>query len=184
MAGNGEVQSRHAICAVDTMLVIEKVNFELKTLKRIAKEIQDSKMHAEVGFFKEAKYSDGKSVAFIAYLNEFGDHNPPRPFMKRTTEQRRNEWTKLFGSRIKANGLSKQGIHDAFGAVGLQAVGDMKKVIKEWSPTDPRPNKPATIRAKARRARSGKGLIPINPETVLIDSGVMISSIQSRVKDE
>ena len=63
------------------------------------------------------------------------------------------------------------------------AVGDIKRTISEWNPSDPRYNKPETIRRKARRARGGKGLLPIDPYTALIDSGVMIKSVESRVTD-
>ena len=181
MAGYGKVQGGHEICALHTMLVVGKVDLRLKGLREFAKQIRDAKYVTKVGFFPQAKYADGKQVAYIAYLNEYGDHNPPRPFMKRTAEKRQNAWTKLFGYTLKTEGVSGQSIYRAHKKVGIVAEGDIKKTIHEWSPTDPRPNKPATIRRKAKRARGGKNLVPINPETVLIDSGVMISSVTSEV---
>ena len=169
---------------MDTMLVIKPLKFDLKKLDKYAKQIRDAKYKTEVGFFKEATYADGKQVAYIAYLNEFGDHNPPRPFMKRTAERCWDNWKKLFVSKLQNVVLNKDSIYAAHKAVGLQAEGDIKKTIQQWNPNDPRPNTKATIRRKARRARGGKNLVPINPETVLIDSGVMISSVHSKVSEK
>ena len=164
------------------MLVIKPIKFKLNGLEKKVKEIQNAKFKTEVGFFSWATYADGKKVAYIAYLNEFGDHNPPRPFMKRTADNRKEVWAKVFYNALK-NNLTRDGIYKAHKIVGMVAVGDIKQTITEWNPSDPRPNKPATIRRKARRARSGKNLVPINPETVLIDSGVMISSVESEVTE-
>ena len=165
------------------MLVIDKIDLRLKGLRKYVDQIRDAKFKTEIGFLKNATYPDGKQVAYIAYLNEFGDHNPPRPFMKRTVEKQLNKWTKLFSYTLKTEGVSKQSIYNAHKKVGIVAVGDVKKTISEWNPSDPRYNKPATIRRKARRARGGKGLVPIDPYTALIDSGVMIKSVESRVTD-
>lgn len=164
------------------MLVIKPIKFKLNGLEKKVKEIQNAKFKTEVGFFPRATYADGKKVAYIAYLNEFGDHNPPRPFMKRTADNRKEVWAKVFYNALK-NNLTRDGIYKAHKIVGMVAVGDIKQTITEWNPSDPRPNKPATIRRKARRARGGKNLVPINPETVLIDSGVMISSVESEVTE-
>jgi len=166
------------------MLVVETVNIKLEGLQKYVKQVKDAKFVTKVGFFPQATYADGKQVAYIAYLNEYGHHNPPRPFMKRTVEKRRNAWTNLFGYVLKTDGVNKDSIYKAHKQVGIVAVGDMKKTIQEWSPSDPRKNAPSTIRAKARRARGGKGMVPINPETVLIDTGVMIRSINHEVVSE
>ena len=164
------------------MLVIKPIKFKLNGLEKKVKEIENAKFQTEVGFFSDATYADGKKVAYIAYLNEFGDHNPPRPFMKRTADNQKEVWAKVFYNALK-NNLTRDGIYKAHKIVGMVAVGDIKQTITEWNPSDPRPNKPATIRRKARRARGGKNLVPINPETVLIDSGVMISSVESEVTE-
>lgn len=164
------------------MLVIKPIKFKLNGLEKKVKEIENAKFRTEVGFFPRATYADGKKVAYIAYLNEFGDHNPPRPFMKRTAENRKEVWAKVFYNALK-NNLTRDGIYKAHKDVGIAAEGDIKQTIREWNPNDPRPNKPATIRRKARRARGGEGLVPIDPYTALIDSGVMLKSVESEVKD-
>ena len=92
------------------MLVIDKIDLRLKGLRKYVDQISDAKFKTEIGFLKNATYPDGKQVAYIAYLNEFGDHNPPRPFMKRTVEKQLNKWTKLFSYTLKTEGVSKQSI--------------------------------------------------------------------------
>ena len=136
-------------------------------------------LELKVGFFENARYPDGTPVAYVGYLNEYGGHNPPRPFMKRTAKRRIKAWSKGIAANL--NRADKSSLKIAYNKAGQVAVGDVKRTIKDWSPTDPRPNSPATIAAKARRARSGKNLMPINPASVLIDTGKMISSVAYEV---
>lgn len=161
------------------MLVVTTRNIELAKLAKHLKGIKDANYSTYIGYVDGATYPDGKKVAYIAYLNEYGGHNPPRPFLHRTAVLHFDEWAKLFENTLKSDGVNANSIYKAHKQVGIKGVGDVKKTIKEWSPSDPRPNKPSTIRRKARRARSGKGQVPINPETVLIDSGVMISRVST-----
>lgn len=136
-------------------------------------------LELKVGFFENARYPDGTPVAYVGYLNEYGGHNPPRPFLKRTAQRRLKTWSK--GIAANFNRADKSSLKITYNKAGQVAVGDVKRTIKDWSPTDPRPNSPATIAAKARRARCGKNLMPINPTTVLIDTGKMISSVAYEV---
>ena len=62
---------------------------------------------------------------------------------------------------------------------GMVAVGDIKKTIRQWPPGG---NSRRTVEMKRRRGRSGKNLVPIDPEIVLIDTGKMISSVSYEVK--
>lgn len=152
----------------------EKLDAKLRKIAAI-------KAQTRIGFFEKAKYSDGTSVAYVAYLNEYGGHNPPRPFLKRTFTKNIKNWVK----GIKANlgsGLSQAKVRRAYEMAGLKAVGDVKRTIKDWNPNDPYPNDNKTIAAKRHRARGGRGLEPINPDTVLIDTGRMIASVNYEVK--
>lgn len=146
-------------------------------LKEKLREIANlDKLNLKVGFFENARYPDGTPVAYVGYLNEYGGHNPPRPFMKRTAQRRMKSWSK--GIARNFNRADRNSLKRAFEMAGQVAVGDVKRTIKDWEPGG---NSPATVRAKARRARSGKNLMPINPETVLIDTGKMISSVAYEV---
>ena len=146
-------------------------------LKEKLREIANlDKLNLKVGFFENARYPDGTPVAYVGYLNEYGGHNPPRPFMKRTAQRRMKSWSK--GIARNFNRADRNSLKRAFEMAGQVAVGDVKRTIKDWEPGG---NSSATVRAKARRARSGKNLMPINPETVLIDTGKMISSVAYEV---
>lgn len=133
-------------------------------------------LELKVGFFENAKYPDGTPVAYVAYLNEYGGHNPPRPFMKRTVQRRMKNWARGVAKNIRR--ADRASLKRAYEMAGQVAVGDVKRTIKDWPPGG---NAPSTVAAKARRARSGKNLVPINPETVLIDTGKMISSVAYEV---
>lgn len=144
------------------------------------------KYATNVGFIDGATYPKGQMVAYIAYLNEYGGHNPPRPFLKRTMEKNKNKWTKLISVKILANGLTEQSVRTALKAVGLQAVGDVKATIAEWPHDDPRMNKPATIRRKARKSEGKErtGQPAADPTRVLHDTGRMKDSVRYEVVTE
>ena len=59
----------------------------------------------------------------------------------------------------------------------------LKKTIMKWNPNDPRPNKPATIRAKMRKSADvkGKNQVKNDPYRVLHDTGVMVNSVVCKV---
>ena len=166
------------------MLAVGKIDLRLKGLKKYLQNIKNAKYTTEVGIFEESTYPDGTSVAYVGYLNEFGGHNPPRPFLQRTADEKRDRWAKVFENVLKANGISQSSIATAHNIVGQTAKGDVVKTIKAWSPDDPRPNKPATIAAKARKSAGAKGKNQQgnDPTRVLHDTGVMINSIAYKVE--
>ena len=93
------------------------VNVDVKAggqLQKFLSKIKNLHTIAEVGFFEESTYHDGTPVAYVAYLNEFGNHNPPRPFMKRTFDSRHPAWAKLIQYVLRSKGLSKESMKEAF----------------------------------------------------------------------
>lgn len=168
------------------MLITSVKSLGKGKLKHVISEINAIKqIHARVGFIDGATYPDGTKVAYVAYLNEFGDsNNPRRPFLAKTFKENNKRWIKGIAVTMKRGGLTKAAAKKAFEAAALVAVGDVKETIKQWNPNDPCPNSPATIKAKAERARKSKGLEAINPNTVLIDTGVMIRAVDYEVKQK
>lgn len=152
----------------------EKLKLKIKELAKI-------KMGLKVGVLEGATYPDGMNVATVAYLNEYGGHNPPRPFLKTTVDKEGKKWMKGVRNNLKKMGVTRESMKTVLEMLGQTAQGDIKTTISQWSPTNPRPNKPATIAAKARRARAGKGTVGIDPNRVLIDTGRMIQSIDYEV---
>lgn len=60
----------------------------------------------KVGFFEEATYPDGKSVAMIAALNNFGTSRaPPRPFFTNMVHDKSPEWAPALANLLEANNM-------------------------------------------------------------------------------
>lgn len=150
-----------------------KLNAELKKLSVI-------RANVKVGFFASSTYPNGTPVAAVAYANEYGANGiPARPFMRKTVNKNIKKWVEGIRKNIKGLGLNRKSVELAYKRAGMVAVGDMKKTIKQWPPGG---NKPATVARKKARAKSGKNTTAVDPETVLIDTGKMISSVAYEVK--
>ena len=91
---------------MDAMLIAGKIDLRLSGLKAYADKIKNARYRTEVGVFEDATYPDGTHVAYVAYLNEFGGHNPPRPFLKRSLEKYQNKWTKIYSYVLKSQGVN------------------------------------------------------------------------------
>lgn len=152
-------------------------------IERYVKRLEEAaKVEVRIGILEGARYPDGTPVAAVAYANETGTWgNPRRPFMHRTFKKYSTQWTTGIMKMINDNVDNPAIVHKAFEMAGMKAAGQMKKVIRQWNPSDPRLNSPKTIEAKRKRGRSGPNLTPIKPEIALIDTGHMINSIDYEV---
>lgn len=151
--------------------------------QKILRKLTTYRVQARVGFVDGSTYEDGTSVATVAYINEYGAAgNPPRPFLKRTYERKRSKWVRGIIQNVRGHTNDYGAVKRAYEMAAITAVGDVKETINSWPPSDPRPNAPATIRAKARRGRSGKGIKAIDPNKVLVDTGYMVSRVTYEVK--
>ncbi len=152
----------------------DKLNKKLKELSVIRASLK-------IGFFQNSTYPDGTPVAAVAYINEYGANNhPARPFMQKTATANMNKWVDGIAKNIKGAGkFNLNTVKTAYKMAGIVAVGDVKKTIKSWPPGG---NSKQTVARKAKRAQAGKGTSAINPETVLIDTGKMISSVAYEVR--
>jgi hypothetical protein len=59
-----------------------------------------------IGFLQESTYPDGKPVAMIAAIQEFGAPSvgiPPRPFFRNMISKKQGEWPAAIGNLLKAN---------------------------------------------------------------------------------
>lgn len=124
-----------------------------------------------VGWFSDQKYTDGTSVAQVARWNEFGTKAgvPARPFIRTTWMRHEKEWIEQLRTLVQRALDNDKQIDDALKTFGEIAKGDIQSTILEGG------FKPNTL---ATRKRKGMGKPP------LIDTGVMISSIQARTDKE
>lgn len=115
---------------------------------------------AKVGLHADAVYPDGKQVAHIGVINEFGAGAiPQRSFMRSTFDENENNWAKEFGNLVKngsTTSINKVGIIAAKGIVNKIYTGNFV------------PNAPSTIAQKG----SSKPLIDTSQMVVSIKSVV------------
>ena len=135
-----------------------------------------------VGWLNTAHYASGQPIAYIASIHEFGAASRnilPRPFMRPTIAEKRDEWNRLFERGIKAILRGKETAHSVMEKIVSRATGDVQKTISDlWTPA----LKEATVKARARRRHSKE--ITESLRKPLIDSGMMFQSISYRVDEE
>lgn len=114
-----------------------------------------------VGFLEGATYPDGKSVAMIAAIQDFGAPArgiPPRPFFRNMVAAKKAEWPEAVSNLLVANGYDAE---KTLGQVGEGIAGQLRQSIVD---TNEPPLKPATI----ARKKSSKPLV---------DTGHMLQSV-------
>lgn len=124
------------------MLTLNVRKQNLKGLRKKVVELANQRYKLRVGIVDNTTYPNGTSVAYVAYLNEYGGHNPPRPFMHRTFMLYQK--TALKGLYTNLQGITKQPstkVRNAFELTGIFLKDKMKRVILSWPENDPRRNK-------------------------------------------
>jgi hypothetical protein len=119
-----------------------------------------------VGFLENAKYVDGKSVAMIAAINEYGAPSrgqPPRPFFRRMITAKQGEWGPAIAALLEANNLDARRALDLAGA-GI--AGQLRQSIVDLVAP---PLAPSTIRRKGF-------------DKPLIHTGHMLNSVDHEVR--
>lgn len=118
----------------------------------------------EVGFFRDAKYPNGKQVAQVASENEFGTHRiPPRPFFRNAIKKNADRWLQFFKNKAKTNTP-----YVSLGMLGELIRGDIVLSINQ---TNTPPNSEITI----ARKESSKPLV---------DSGKMRASVDYSIRSK
>jgi hypothetical protein len=120
----------------------------------------------KVGFLGNATYPDGKPVAMIAAINEYGAPSrgqPPRPFFRRMINAKQGEWPAAIAGVLQAQGND---VEKALNIAGAAIAGQLRQSIVDL--VDP-PLAPSTI------ARKGF-------DKPLIDTSHMLKSVDHEVK--
>lgn len=151
----------------------------------------------QVGFLEGATYPDGKSVAMIAAIQNFGAPSrgiPPRPFFSNMVKDKSPEWPEALGKVLVAKN------YDAAAALELMGhgiKGQLQESIVDTlePPLSPitvmlrgmRSNNPdlkvsgATVGEAAKRVADGKTNYGASTKP-LVDSGDMLNAVDSTVK--
>lgn len=145
------------------------------------------------GFFEDATYPDGTSIAMVAALNNFGSGStPPRPFFTNAIKQHSAEWGEILGKLLDKTGGD---IAASLGTLGEIMVGNIKDSIVS---TNSPPNSPVTNLLKQRFPKGAEsGMTPDDvwqafsdaaagetaaPGKPLVWSGDMIHAVSYEVK--
>lgn len=132
--------------------------------KELEMQIDKANPILEVGFFKDAKYPNGKQVAQVASENEFGTHSiPPRPFFRNAIKKNSQKWIETFKKNAK-----EKPPYEVMGMLGEVIRSDIVLSINQ---TNTPPNSPYTIRKK----KSSKPLV---------DSGKMRASVDYSIRSK
>ena len=141
--------------------------------KAVLEKIARQKLTAQAGIPSGATTTDGKSIPMYAAYNEFGTSRiPARPFMRTTANEHQNEWCETLAGALKGE-ILKDNAKGAMGLVGEQMKAHIQQTIQKGSFA---PNAPRTV---ANKRAKGK----VEPDHPLIDTGQMLASVISEVKD-
>lgn len=119
-----------------------------------------------VGFLENARYPDGKPVAMIAAIHNYGAPRaniPPRPFFDNMIKRRSKEWPAAIAGLLRANDYSAR---RALALAGDAIAGQLRQQIID---TNAPPLKPATVRRKGFAKP-------------LVDTGHMLQSVDYEVR--
>lgn len=152
---------------------------------------------ARAGWFENAKYENGVSVAQVAMWQEFGTGKiPPRPFMRVAVAENTKKWRELMASGAKAILKGTRTLDDVMNMIGTEAENDIARAIE--AVTSP-PLSPITIELRAMRRKGivitgrtvgeaaekikSEGYTPPNVSAKpLIDSALLFSSVSHIVE--
>lgn len=141
--------------------------------KAVLEKIARLKITARAGIPAGATTTDGKSIPAYAVYNELGTSRiPARPFMRTTANEHQNEWCETLAGALKGEAV-KGDAKRVMGLVGEQMKAHIQQTIQKGSFT---PNAPRTVAMKRAKGKA-------EPDHPLIDTGQMLASIISEVKD-
>lgn len=133
---------------------------------------------AQVGFFDTAHYPDGTPVAYIAAIQEFGSGPiPPRSFMRSTVTEQRDAWRQMLAKGAKRVLADKMTVEQMLEAFGMMAAGQVKEKIAAIMAPE---LAPSTLYARQHRTTKPRN----TSSKPLVDTGVLISSVDSKVDDK
>ena len=134
-------------------------------LKGIAEKASNAAL-VRIGFLENARYPNGKPVALIAAIQEFGAPGvgiPPRPYFRNMISDKSGEWPDAIADLLKQNSYDAA---KTLGQTGEAVKGQLQQSIVS---TNSPPNAPSTI------ARKGSA-------KPLVDTGHMLASVDYEVK--
>lgn len=155
-----------------------------RRVDKVLKELIANKRVGKVGWLDGAKYADGTLVAMVAEVQEKGHVKlgiPPRPFFRPAIREHQNEWKET--AIREARKVVREGINPVqiIEKVALKAAAQVRRQITQVQSPQ---LAPATIRARERKRKLGKGKASRGLEKPLIDSGIMLTALTYKIEQE
>ena len=144
-----------------------------KIIKRLSERV------VKVGYFPNSVYEDGTPVAYIAATHEYGSvikRIPPRPTLSPALEKEREQNIESIKRGFNSAVEGRMNIDDVLEQLALSSSGAVVREIS--SLTDP-PLSPYTIEQRKKKHHAGKA-----SNKPLVDSGIMIQSVNGIVEDK
>ncbi len=151
---------------------------------------------AKVGWLETAKYPDGKPVAEVALIHELGAPAagiPARPFIKKTINAKRVEWTEQFKQGVQAVMRGAIDADQVLEIMGQKTAGDVRAtlasgdflklspitlMLRKWRDEDPNFKvNGAMVGAAAQAVKEGE--VGSSRTQPLHDTGYMIATLTS-----
>ena len=148
-----------------------------------------------VGFLENATYPDGKPVAMIAAIQEFGAPRagiPPRPFFRNMIANNQDSWANGFAEQLRATNYDVKLTFERAGAAiagqlrqsivdtndpALSPITLMIRKMKGEGKTITR----ASLAEAARRLAAGESTAGVSTKP-LVETGHLLNSVDYEVK--
>lgn len=105
---------------------------KLHDLKKRMKSLEE--YSAQAGWFESARYDDGTPVAKVAIWQEYGVPErsiPPRPFLRPTIAEKKEEWTKDAAQVVKGVLSGQIDAEQGMTVIAQKAAGDIRQTITQ-----------------------------------------------------
>ncbi|MEY0016938.1 hypothetical protein AB7W42_19210 [Providencia rettgeri] len=150
---------------------------KLMQLKAVFDEL--GKKQIKVGFFAHSHYTDGTPIAYIAAIQELGYPEggiPPRPFLRPTMSDKKQDYSQLIFRATKASIKGRVTVSDGLAVIGKQMESDVKSAIEALR--EPK-LKDETVAARRRSRSKGKAT-----DKPLIFNGDLRDAVEFSVEEK
>jgi len=162
-------------------VIHQQTEFGVK-LEKALSDAAGNRKFVSVGFHKDAKYDNGTQVATVAAVQEFGypeKNIPARPFMRPTITKKMASWKSLMQTLAKKVIAGEITVDDALISIGARSAENFREAIKEIKTP---PIAESTRRARERKRNLKKGSLSETGAKPLVDSGIMIGAMTSKLE--
>lgn len=158
-------------------MVIKHIPGDADRMQRVVDEL--SRKAVRVGYFPHSRYPDGKPVAGVAVVQEYGSVKlriPPRPTFGPAVANGRQMQRDAIAAATRRAIKGTQTVEQGLDQLGMAVVGDIKQAITELTSPEL-----AESTIEARRRRNAAGNASTKP---LVDTGFMLQEVTHVVGDK